>query len=126
MSATVTVEGVSADQVVRLCASQGWQAKPARRLPEDTMVLGLLILLTFLLLLVVLYVVADYLFGVSDTLFGIIGGAATQASTVHQGANAYRDRSVAFAQNNYAPPQQTAPVLPPSPTYSTPGPPGTP
>lgn len=98
----VSVQGATQEEVLRALGERGWQAKPARRLPEDQIQWGLLMLFAFLLLLLVAYIVADVLWGVSETLFGIIAGSGTQASTMQQGAAAYRETRLAYAQTGYA------------------------
>lgn len=110
--AVVTVEGATAEAVIKLCASQGWKARESRNwMPDDPLLRGLLLLFGFLIAVAVIYVVANALVGVSETLFGVIAGSGAQGSTIQQGANAYRDTRQAYAAANYAPP--SAPPPPP-------------
>lgn len=105
MATVVTVEGVSAEAVIKLCASQGWTARESRNwMPDDPLLRGLLLLFAFLICVAVIYVVANALVGASETLFGVIAGSGAQGSTIQQGANAYRDTRQMYAQTNYAPP----------------------
>ena len=114
MAVTLSIEGASEQAVFALVEAQGWKASRVRRLPEDNMVTGLILLMVFLLLLVVVYVVASHWANVSDTFFGIIGGSATQASTAHQAANAYRDSRVSYATTgNFPAPAVSATPPPP-------------
>lgn len=113
---TLSISAPSEQAVFALLQAQGWEAKRVKRLPEDNMVTGLILLMVFLLLLVCVYVVASHWANVSDTFFGIIGGSATQASTAHQAANAYRDSRVTYAQTgNFPAPAVTAAAPPPPP-----------
>ena len=114
MRVVVTVDAPDAAAVVKLCATQGWDARQSSNwMPDDSLLRGLLLLFAFLLLVAILYVVANALVGASETLFGVIAGSGAQGSTVQQGANAYRDTRQTYAAANYAPP--VGPRVPPVP-----------
>lgn len=110
--ANVTVEGVTTDQVVKLCQSQGWTAKPARAFWQELLSEPLFIItaLAFGTLLVLFgaYVVASMFTNVNEALGVTIAGAVASITGVVGKFKGDRDTNMTFAQTGYQPaPKQT-------------------
>lgn len=107
MATVITVEGVSADQVIKLCASQGWSAKPAKKawteIAEEPLLLITLLAFAVLVLLFAAYLIASIFIDVNEVVLGGITLAVGQITGTGQAAKSYTATRTTYAQTGYQP-----------------------